>query len=402
MDTRFRLVRTAFLLAAPLCLLGAWPGYASASHVSCGDTITQNTTLDSDLVDCPGDGVIIGADNISLDLNAHTVDGSPFAFGEGVNNRSGFDGIEITNGTIQQFEHGVRLTDSASNTIRDVVAGPNKQIGLLFEASDDNVIERNVIYGNGFGIRLDTLDYFSTRGSSGNRIEDNSLYQNGGGGISMFRASNTIVRGNKLAGNAVGNSAAIGVLSNTNTLIEKNRIIDNPIFGLELDNSRGTVVAHNVIDRNFGGILIEEAARENTVTQNFVRDNRSFGIQISFTGPNLIERNFVSHNGSAGTFIASGIYISGTGNQILDNAVDDNNRDGLLLRDAHNTRVERNKAYRNADDGIDSQGVNTFLANTANRNGDYGIEATPAAVDGGGNKANGNGNPAQCLNVTCK
>jgi hypothetical protein len=26
----------------------------------------------------------------------------------------------------------------------------------------------------------------------------------------------------------------------------------------------------------------------------------------------------------------------------------------------------------------------------------------PGVTDGGGNKARGNGNPAQCLNVTCK
>jgi len=40
---------------------------ASASHVSCGDTITVDTTLDSDLVDCPDYGIVIDADDITLD-----------------------------------------------------------------------------------------------------------------------------------------------------------------------------------------------------------------------------------------------------------------------------------------------------------------------------------------------
>ena len=35
---------------------------ASASHVSCGDTITADTTLDSDLLNCPNNGIVIGAD----------------------------------------------------------------------------------------------------------------------------------------------------------------------------------------------------------------------------------------------------------------------------------------------------------------------------------------------------
>jgi hypothetical protein len=36
-----------------------------------------------------------------------------------------------------------------------------------------------------------------------------------------------------------------------------------------------------------------------------------------------------------------------------------------------------------------------------NHNGDLGIEAAPGA-DGGGNKASGNGNPLQCVNVVCR
>ena len=47
-----------------------------ASTVSCGDTITRDTTLRHDLTDCVGNGLVIGADNIKLDLNGHTLDGN--------------------------------------------------------------------------------------------------------------------------------------------------------------------------------------------------------------------------------------------------------------------------------------------------------------------------------------
>ena len=71
-----RLVCAGFLTALALALLLALGGsQALANHVQCGDVITQGTTLDSDLIDCPGDGLVIGADNITLDLNGHTVDG---------------------------------------------------------------------------------------------------------------------------------------------------------------------------------------------------------------------------------------------------------------------------------------------------------------------------------------
>jgi hypothetical protein len=48
-----------------LVLLGTGP--ALAVHVNCGDVITTDTRLDSDL-QCPADGVVIGADDVKLDL----------------------------------------------------------------------------------------------------------------------------------------------------------------------------------------------------------------------------------------------------------------------------------------------------------------------------------------------
>src|SRR3712207_1967639 len=60
---------------------------AASSHaqkptrVTCGQTITSDTRLATDLINCHGDGIVIGADGITLDLNGHTIDGvaPPFA-----------------------------------------------------------------------------------------------------------------------------------------------------------------------------------------------------------------------------------------------------------------------------------------------------------------------------------
>jgi hypothetical protein len=61
------------LVVAGFTVVGA--GQALARHMSCCDTITTDTTLDSDLVNCPNDAIVIGADSITLDLNGHTIDG---------------------------------------------------------------------------------------------------------------------------------------------------------------------------------------------------------------------------------------------------------------------------------------------------------------------------------------
>src|SRR6476661_7016586 len=89
---------------------------ALARTVSCGDTITANTTLHRDLTNCSGNGLVIGADNIRLDLSGHTIDGNaadevcPVGVDfcdDGVNNAAGHRGVTIAGGTIQEFDVGV-------------------------------------------------------------------------------------------------------------------------------------------------------------------------------------------------------------------------------------------------------------------------------------------------------
>ena len=65
-------------------------------------------------------------------------------------------------------------------------------------------------------------------------------------------------------------------------------------------------------------------------------------------------------------------------------------------------RIEANRTTGNGDDGLDVRRAGTLLrANAADRNGDLGISAVAGVVDGGGNRAAGNGNPAQCAGVSC-
>jgi parallel beta-helix repeat protein len=64
--------------------------------------------------------------------------------------------------------------------------------------------------------------------------------------------------------------------------------------------------------------------------------------------------------------------------------------------------VRGNHAHGNDGDGIEVQGTETRITdNTADANGDFGIDAVAGVIDGGGNMASGNGNPLQCRNVFC-
>src|SRR5262245_25969852 len=168
----------------------------TASHVNCGDTITTNTVLDSDL-SCGGDGIIIGAPNIRLNLNGHTVSGSNA--GTGINNPSGHDGITVRNGTVQGFFVGIALLGSRDSRLAELdVKGNAAGIFLAFD-SDRNQVERCDATGNGTGsfvqsgsdqneitrnrIQLNTASGVAIDNSDDNKVRDNDINSNTGGGI---------------------------------------------------------------------------------------------------------------------------------------------------------------------------------------------------------------------------
>ena len=84
-------------LAAPAA------AHAGGRDVACGATITSDTKLRADLTNCPGDGLVIGADGITLDLGRRTIDGTG-ADGQRTGIRlAGRRGVTIKGGTVQEF-----------------------------------------------------------------------------------------------------------------------------------------------------------------------------------------------------------------------------------------------------------------------------------------------------------
>ena len=62
------------------------------------------------------------------------------------------------------------------------------------------------------------------------------------------------------------------------------------------------------------------------------------------------------------------------------------------------SELQGNRTDRNGDDGIDVESDKVLLVeNRARWNTDLGIEAVAGVLDGGGNRALGNGNLLQCL-----
>jgi hypothetical protein len=105
------------VIVASFTLGFASDAYASKPvHASCGQTITADTTLDSDLTKCSGPGITIGADDITLDLNGHTISGK--AKGSGVLNIAGHDGVTIGGGSIRGFAGSIAIVGATDNRMQ--------------------------------------------------------------------------------------------------------------------------------------------------------------------------------------------------------------------------------------------------------------------------------------------
>jgi len=326
----------ALIIAAVAGTVAVPGGEASASHVGCGDTITVDTTLDSDLVDCPNNGLVIGADDITLDLNGHTVGGDGTEFAGCPENEfcdigllnDGHDGVIVSRGSVRDFAFGVLIVGARHNRVVDLTVSKNAGSGIILFRSSRNRVIGNSAHAN--GLQLDQ------------------------GGISLNRSHRNLVKGNTL-----GRNGDLGVFmeKSDDNQIRENRMRGNP-EGAIIAEGDGNVFSRNRIVRGGGGILITVVNRGetpvgNAIRRNEVRDVRASGIAVDrgCCKRTLVSRNHVAGSGRAGIIVGS-----------------------------PSTTITKNRAVRN--DGL-------------------GIKAVDGVIDGGGNRAHGNGDNRQCVNVRC-
>jgi parallel beta-helix repeat protein len=375
----------ALVIAA---FLACGASQAHASHVGCGATIVSDTKLDSDLDNCPGNGIVIGADRITLDLNGHTIDGDGvlgcdelYACDFGVDNTAGHDGVTVQNGSIRDFATAVFVLEASNNRLRRLSSSHNVLGGMLVIAAPGARVERNSISANGLTTDQAGLIVFD---SSEVQIEGNSIRDNGD--IGMF------------------------LQGLDDTRVERNSLSGNPEAGVILDGNRNRV-SGNRASRNGDGISV--GGDHNIIVGNRVSDSFSCpdgcGAGIGSTGGTgtVIARNFVARAQRAGIWIADFEDEGGlpeVGAVIERNLVVDAGFDGVLVEPTvADTLLRRNIVTGAGDDGIDAGSTTTSLGrNTAIRNGDLGIEAAAGVTDLRGNTASGNGNPLQCRNVFCQ
>jgi hypothetical protein len=390
-------VLAGFGLAAALFALA--PGTASAQALTCGEIITEDTTLQNDVTDCSGDGLVIGAERITLDLNGHSVTGSlcdtDCTANTGIDNTAGYDRVRILNGTVGGFEHSVQLVGAQENTLSGLTVGgfpvSNPFIGISLSHSHDNELDGITVLGGAPAVLLSASDR--------NRISDSSIV----GGVSIrVGRSIALIDGsdeNRVRRSRLDGEEGAAIFDSTG-----NRLVHNSVDGgsdaLGLAGARRTVIARNTLRSSGNGAITIVMYSDSD--ENVIRDNEMPSNGILIRGDrNRIERNDVQGRFA---FLDQSVIeiLDGDANLVLFNRARGGADDIAVRAGATATLINGNVVVDALDDGIDVDAPGTVVrANTANDNGDLGIEAVEGVIDGGGNRASGNSNPLQCLNVVC-
>jgi len=234
-------------------------------------------------------GISISANEIKLDMNGFSLNGTPGSL-SGIKVTASFENISIRNGVIRNWgQFGIDATNGIDVVMMDVKAFANGYGGLY--AGQNAIMERCSIYNCGFaggamgknppwndGIQVGS---FST-------IKDCKIRSNGGAGIHTYNHSRVIGCTSVLNTNATGISVE------------------------DYCTVKECTAAQNKI-----GVAMSDKCRvsENTVGENGTlgQPNWPNGIEINGNN-NLIEKNSVSYN-----FV--GIRIMGTGNLVVNNFV---------------------------------------------------------------------------------
>jgi parallel beta-helix repeat protein len=413
---------------AALTIVAALAGAGSAAAqgpVKCGDIVTRSVKLTADLTDCLEDGLVVGAAGITIDLDGHTIDGTVTQTSTcdvepsgrfGITD-SGYDGLTVKDGTLQQFAGGFNAgSDTAGmahSSVHDLTVRDNRFAGISLGSGqrlvNDNRIVDNRVSGNGCaaGIGLTNGD--------GNLIARNRVHDNGSG-VVICCSDHNVVRNN-----VVSHSADVGILvccDGSENSVARNAVLDNDANGILVLGGQGTLVRENRVARNGNDIVIFDGSG-NTVARNLVFGAvgcsncgglpTGFGIGITMgANDTTVFGNLVSRSQADGIGIID-FDPSDPANPLPNrttvrgNVVRAAGRAGVRVdAGTEGTVLERNRVFRAAQDGIRIDSAAAVLTgNRAFSNHDLGIEAVPGVTDGGGNRAHGNGNPAQCAGVAC-
>jgi parallel beta-helix repeat protein len=221
---------------------------------SCGQVITQNVILTSNLNCADSDGLIVGASDIVIDLNGHTISGPDVDSQEKTSSKVGvmipnMNNVVVQDGTIQGFQAGILMTGSQNVELSNIIS-KNNQIGAFSTGASIVNTHLSILMNNQIG--------FAGHSTQQATIEDNILYQNALAGITLVNSDNGVLTLNSITES--GNGLYVDNQSNNNNINFNNVLLNtidlNNANGLPVNTNANTYDQNNCMTSNPSGICI--------------------------------------------------------------------------------------------------------------------------------------------------
>ena len=221
---------------------------------SCGQVITQNVVLTSNLNCADSDGLIVGASDIVIDLNGHTISGPDVDSQEKTSSKVGvmipnMNNVVVQDGTIHGFQAGILMTGSQNVEIKGIVSKDN-QIGAFSTGASIVNVHLSILMNNQIG--------FAGHSTQQATIENNNLYQNALAGITLVNSDNGVLTLNSITES--GNGLYVDNQSNNNNVNFNNVLLNtidlNNANGLPVNTNVNTFDQNNCMTSNPSGICV--------------------------------------------------------------------------------------------------------------------------------------------------
>jgi parallel beta-helix repeat protein len=359
---RVRKSGLAWALAVVAAGVGWAPPSQAAEVVHCGQVITRSLTVANDVGPCAGDGLIVRANDITVDLNGHVARGAGFANPSSIDSAGvrldSVTGVTVRSGTVREFAVGVLVLHGSGNTISGITAADNVGRsfatygdGINLDASSDNTVIGSTVTGNGPFAGIDMTNDASGNHIANNHVADNHVvatFEFGDcqcdDGIAVAAGSFNVISGNVVERNGEFGIAMAGRDASHDQALD-NISRDNGNFGINAGGSGGHLVSNNVVtgngfDRfaapsvgpqpfNDGGVAACGTCFGpgdlTTIQDNVVTGNGGIGVFLGFNG-----NEFLGGTGIFGTFPPRP-YQAPRSNLVQRNQVRDNTGDGIFV-----------------------------------------------------------------------
>jgi hypothetical protein len=295
---------------------GCFPGDIAGFPVQITSPGSYTLTGNLSVSGADTSGIIVEADDVTVDLNGFQVAGPgtctdfgpsiacSSGTGRGIEAQSQARGTQVRNGAVRGFEFGVTLNDGS--IVEGLTSSDNSRVGIVVNS------------GSVIGCTA------TTNGVNGITANSSSVTQS--------QASN-----NGASGIAVNGGSAIG----------------------------------NVVHEN-GGDGIRSSVGQSSIHDNVSNTNWGFGIRCGILGGATGDtQDGCIIAGNAVRFNQAGGIVGRDAVAVRSNTIISNQGDGIVLRFAAN--VDGNTVFKNTGNGISVNSSSTVIDNTMRVNGGFGL-----------------------------